>query len=348
MYRIGNAQDGFDYVFEPDGNLATEFAAMEAIYQAEVERRSNDPFWCLLEEDESVSRRRTFGSGQLDHMRSSKYWECLDIASASTLGLLDHTEINLACPLGPDDCVWTFQELTNEQRNETLLYGSADDCSGKVVGDGTINSLDIAVLLYSQFGEGPYDEIFLPGQTPGLYNPFTTFFRDFTAQQCGNGLNANEYQLQIATDFCKHGPAPAFSLDVYTHPTSAPWKRHRHICAASHLPSHLPPPISLCAPALSPGVASHNILPLAGLHRSRMTLALTPTLTPTLTHCLPPQVSRATSPRPLPPIRQHRPRGPQILVVGSQSQLPSLLHASTAQVVSAWASGRDMPRSRST
>jgi len=208
MYRIGNAEDGFDYVFEPDGNLATEFAAMEAIYQAEVERRSNDPFWCLLEEDESVSRRPTFGSRQLDHMRSSKYWECLDIASASTLGLLDHTKINLACPLGPDDCVWTFQELTNEQRNQTLLYGSADDCSGKVVGDGTINSLDIAVLLYSQFGEGPYDEIFLPGQTPGLYNPFTTFFRDFTAQQCGNGLNANEYQLQIATDFCLAGHIP--------------------------------------------------------------------------------------------------------------------------------------------
>ena len=205
MHRVGNTEDGFDFVFEPDGNLATEFAAMEAIYQAEVERRSNDPFWCLLEEDDAISRRPSFGSGRLEHMRSSRHWECLDIASTSTLGLLNHTELNLVCPFGPNDCSWTFHGLTKDQTNNgTLLYGSADDCSGKVVGDGTINSLDIAVLLYSQFGEGPYAQKFLPGQAPGLYNPFTTFGREHTPQQCGNGLSANEYQLQIATNFCKH------------------------------------------------------------------------------------------------------------------------------------------------
>jgi len=222
MHRVGNAFDGFGYVFEPDGNLATEFAAMEAIYQAEVNRRSNDPYWCLLEEDPQASRRPLFGDASLLHMPSSRYWECLDIASASTLGQLNPDQLRYICET-TDECGWVFAALNENQMNSTLLYGSVDDCNGKVVGDGTINSMDIAVLLYSQFGEGPYDQIFLPGQTPGTYNPFTTYGRDVTHLQCGNGLQPNEYQLQLSTNFCLagHTPPPSPPVPPVTPPATS-------------------------------------------------------------------------------------------------------------------------------
>lgn len=198
----------FNYVFQPDGNLATEFVAMEEVYQSEMNRRSNDPFWCLLPEDQPLLQRRPlYGDPMLNGLPSNRLWECLDIAGPTTLGALNRSALNYFCPT-PGNCAWRFDALTNAQQASTTLFGGTTPCDGKVVGDGTVNSLDIAVLMYAQFGEGPYEGIFLPGQEPGRFNPSTTFGREATQHQCGNGLQPNQYQLQLSTDYCLAGHFP--------------------------------------------------------------------------------------------------------------------------------------------
>ena len=59
--------------------------------------------------------------------------------------------------------------------------------------------------LHSQ---GPYESVYLPGESPGRFNPPTTNGRDRTHHQCGNGLTPTQYQLQLATDFCLAGNLP--------------------------------------------------------------------------------------------------------------------------------------------
>jgi len=200
----------FDYVFEPDGNLATEFVAMEEVYRAEMIRRSNDPYWCLLPQDQPLMQRRdTYGDPTLALMPSNRLWECLDIAGPSTLGALNRSALNFWCPTSTD-CAWTFEALTSEQTASDTLFGGTTLCDMKVVGDGTVNSLDIAVLMYAQFGEGPYEHIFLPGQEAGRFNPRTTYGRDRTQHQCGNGMLPNQYQLQLSTDYCLAGHFPPY------------------------------------------------------------------------------------------------------------------------------------------
>lgn len=181
---------------------------MEEVYQAEMNRRSNDPFWCLLPEDPPLlARRALHGDPILSGLPSNRLWECLDIATPTTLGALNSSALNYFCP-SPSDCAWTFDALTDAQQGSNTLFGATTPCDGKVVGDGTVNSLDMAVLMYAQFGEGPYASVFLPGQTPGRFNPSTTFGREATAHQCGNGMQPNQYQLQLSTDFCLAGHFP--------------------------------------------------------------------------------------------------------------------------------------------
>ena len=160
----------------------------------------------------------------LSALPSSRLWECLDIAAPTTLGALNRSALNYFCP-SDGECGWTFTALTDAQRGSDTLFGATTICDAKVVGDGTVNSLDIAVLMYAQFGEGPYEDIFLPGQTPGRFNPATTFGRDRVVHQCGNGLLPNQYQLQLSTDFCLAGhfpPAPPSPPTPLTPPPSGP------------------------------------------------------------------------------------------------------------------------------
>ena len=149
-----------------------------------------------------MQRRDTYGDPTLSVMPSSRYWECLDIAGPTTLGALNRSALNYWCPT-PTDCAWTFEALTSAQTTSNTLFGGTATCDDKVVGDGTVNSLDIAVLMYAQFGEGPYEHIFLPGQEPGRFNPRTTYGRERTQHQCGNGMLPNQYQLQLSTDYCE-------------------------------------------------------------------------------------------------------------------------------------------------
>ena len=74
--------------------------------------------------------------------------ECLDIAAPSTLdGTLD-------TPVDTD----TYSVLTNSSASGPY-FGAAQPCDGKVVGDGLISVLDLAVLLLYQFGVAPYDAL---------------------------------------------------------------------------------------------------------------------------------------------------------------------------------------------
>ena len=57
-------------------------------------------------------------------------------------------------PFLPSTCsAWKFDALSSEQQGSSAIFGAPTQCDGKTVGDGTVNSLDIAVLMYAQFGE---------------------------------------------------------------------------------------------------------------------------------------------------------------------------------------------------
>ena len=73
------------------------------VYQAEMARKSNDPFWCLLPVDPPfASRRATYGAETLAGFPSNRRWECLDIAAPSTLGGLNRSALNFWCPSSED------------------------------------------------------------------------------------------------------------------------------------------------------------------------------------------------------------------------------------------------------
>ena len=149
-------------------------------------------------------------------------WECLDIAAASTLGGLANTTEYVANPGAPNG-TWIFPVLDGSQNKSTQLYGAVERCGEKIVGDGVVSTLDIATLMYSQFGEAPYCDESGRGDSPescvwiatsGTTNvihtggPDTTQGREVTARQCGNSIQPNHYQLQLASDFCLVGHPP--------------------------------------------------------------------------------------------------------------------------------------------
>eukprot|EP00966_Prymnesium_polylepis_P232454 5376165-Prymnesium_polylepis.1 len=144
-------------------------------------------------------------------------------------------EANPGAPNG----TWVFPALDGSQNRSTVLYGAVERCDQKIVGDGTVNTLDIATLMYSQFGEAPYcDEsnvewegcVWIPTSGKNAIDdqihtggPDTTQGREVTARQCGNFIQPNHYQLQLASDFClagHHPPSPPIlSLIHISEPT---------------------------------------------------------------------------------------------------------------------------------
>jgi len=207
---LEDESDPTRFVFEPDGSLVSEFVLMERIYAKIEESASNDPYWCHLNTEATA---RTL----LPDLPHDIRWECLDIASASTLGGLANTSAFEHSPNAPNGS-WIFPPLGYGHNTSALLFGSEVQCESKHVGDGTVNSHDIAALMYAQFAAAPYYDIWRPTSIynmqefePHTGGPDTTQGRAVTATQCGNHIKPNHYQLQLATDFCLAGhfpPAP--------------------------------------------------------------------------------------------------------------------------------------------
>ena len=185
--------------FSADGSLHTEFAMMEQLLAATSAAGTNNDFWCVVDQNDDTT------STNLPH---HPLMECLDIASSSTLGniVLNNVEIqdNFTNPLIAGQIVGDGNgNLSNGNLSKpALLYGGDSTCNGKIVGDGAINLLDLAVLLYTQFKATPYDNVdWSPGVTKDG-GPLTTSGRDDLKENCGETVSNSDYQLRLVANEC--------------------------------------------------------------------------------------------------------------------------------------------------
>eukprot|EP00964_Phaeocystis_antarctica_P132957 scaffold97120_cov82-Phaeocystis_antarctica.AAC.1 len=170
-----------------DGDLQMEMIAALRLIEDIPEANSYDPYTCQV--------------------RDSAFYECLDIASPRTLS----SSINGSYGVGVSSSsfTWLSDGLNTSSINH---FGGAARCHDKITGDGAVNSLDVAVLMYYQFEMPPYDRASLsrtPAEVP------TVDGRHDTWKRCGANETRASWQLTVADDYC----ALSDNYTDYTQPT---------------------------------------------------------------------------------------------------------------------------------
>jgi len=126
----------------PDGNLVLEFMLIERYMLDSIASNSNTPYTCAVDQMPVL--------------------QCLDIAAPSTLR---GTLLNVGDEV---DQIYDILTDASQQMNvsaSAVPFGGVRMCDQKRVGDGMISPLDLAVLLFYQFGVSPYDQYpFTPQQ----------------------------------------------------------------------------------------------------------------------------------------------------------------------------------------
>ena len=127
-------------------------------------------------------------------VRDSFFYECLDIASPKTLS----SSINGSYGVGVSSTpfTWLSDGLNTSGIN---LFGGTALCHNKTTGDGAINSLDVAVLMYYQFEMPPYDRTSLSRTGAEV---LTVDGRHDTWKRCGANETRANWQLTVADDYC--------------------------------------------------------------------------------------------------------------------------------------------------
>ncbi len=122
---------------------------MLSMIQRQVRDHGNDAYTCLLPGDYT-------GGTMLEHYNyvlPGPMLHCLDIGSPTSLP---------GMPGMLEDSLQTVQSLSNGTNpfysNDTQLFGGAL-CDQGVIGDGTLNAYDVAVMLWAQFRMPPYDAL---------------------------------------------------------------------------------------------------------------------------------------------------------------------------------------------
>ena len=135
-------------------------------------------------------------------------YECLDIASARTLG--ESISYEVASRLSEDEghggvydstAVYTLAMMEEDgiiTMNRTdSLFGGDVLCDDKRVGDGAVNVYDISTLLWYQFSSPPYD---LLSRDPTFVQ--TVQGRSETSQRCDRERSKAEWMLAVGDDYC--------------------------------------------------------------------------------------------------------------------------------------------------
>ena len=136
----------------------------------------------------------------------SFFYECLDIASPKTLS----SSINGSYGVNASSTAFTW--LSDGLDTSSISYfGGAARCHDKITGDGAVNSLDVAVLMFYQFEMAPYDRANL-ARTPAEVR--TVDGRHDTRKRCGTNETRVGWQLTVGKDYCA-------TTDNYTQPPSA-------------------------------------------------------------------------------------------------------------------------------
>ena len=123
-------------------------------------------------------------------VRDSFFYECLDIASPKTLSS------SYGVGVSSTAFTWLSDGLNASSINH---FGGAASCHDKITGDGSVNSLDVAVLMYYQFEMPPYDRANLL-RTPADVR--TVDGRHDTWKRCGSNETRASWQLAVADDYC--------------------------------------------------------------------------------------------------------------------------------------------------
>eukprot|EP00966_Prymnesium_polylepis_P144196 3329079-Prymnesium_polylepis.1 len=184
MQAVGAANGIGDLVYSPDGFLVTEFVMLQWIYLLARSTGNDDAYTCLLDESNPAP---PFG----DIIPPNPRLECLDIGTKRTLFGLDSI-FEFTAP------EYIGRYVT---RNYTWpppyahAFGDSITCSGKRVGDGTINAHDFAVLMWTQFRVPPYDTLFPTRERLGSIP--TTAGLPNAKGRCGAPMSRQDYQILL-------------------------------------------------------------------------------------------------------------------------------------------------------
>lgn len=169
--------DPESFALGADGLLTTELALME--------RYVGDPnaYWCAAQQRPELL--------------------CLDIASPTTLGS-SLTAPNVTTDVANSMNVYYVHETANV--TSTALFGSADECHGRLVGDGVIDVFDVATLLAYLFQDVPYATL------PEPYRVFTVDAREGSTTLCDSGTTQLSYAQQYDQDTCVASEPQGYTL----------------------------------------------------------------------------------------------------------------------------------------
>jgi len=154
------------HVGASDGNLGAEFYTMEGMVRDSIRTNSVDPYACAARDDRLLA--------------------CLDLASPSTLS----GYVNASADAGAADAGLPGATTVASCASGTNCFGSTAPCDGKVVGDGLVTVLDMAVLMWYFFRVPPYDAL---GQDPAFVA--TVQGETDLHLRCGAGTTRDAYLL---------------------------------------------------------------------------------------------------------------------------------------------------------
>ena len=127
-------------------------------------------------------------------VRDSFFYECLDIASPQTLS----SSINGSFGVSASSTAFTWLS-DGLNISSTNFFGGPALCNDKITGDGAVNSLDVALLMWYQFEQPPYDRTNLP-RTPAEIS--TVAGRHDTWKRCETNEARTSWQLTVGQDYC--------------------------------------------------------------------------------------------------------------------------------------------------
>tara|TARA_B100001109_G_C18856909_1_gene472133 strand:- start:892 stop:2886 length:1995 start_codon:yes stop_codon:yes gene_type:complete len=176
-----------DYINGADGTLIAEFRAMEAYHRLAIAENSYSS---------------SIESFPCHTLYDRNYMACLDIGAAGTFsGSTTTPSIDWDVSA---DAQWyknvSRDYLSTSTATGRNLFGTgcAVDGGGTTqYGDGVINSFDIGVLIFTMFGDYPYDNI------SNYATTVTVDQRPETQSRCGNSESRADWQADLTTyNYC--------------------------------------------------------------------------------------------------------------------------------------------------
>ena len=193
-----------------DGNIVQELYHIEDAMYRSILDNSNDPYTCKV-------------ANILSELA------CLDVASSSTLSGSINTSTSDATP----EIAVYYHGLGIETSGSLNLFGNSapcasdDESSGKRIGDGMLDSLDLFVYLSHYFRVPPYDSVSsLPSEV------LTVEGESDVRDRCGDDITRTSYMSQYdrqnpctrprknlrrLTDGSVIEYSPVTSINIYTY-----------------------------------------------------------------------------------------------------------------------------------